>query len=134
MEAHWDAVTAPSLERMDATISAWAADPRNEASSQGLTADEKKMYAAPRKAAKGCELGNCEKFKVPDAVRTDNPSRPIAAARWASAWKIVDCKRDVEARLVAQGYRNRDLKAGPVETSGCVRSLLRVFRRFLCVR
>ena len=44
----------------------------------------------------------------------------VVDARWVLTWKMVDCRGDAEARSVAEGYQDPDLKEGIVETSGCV--------------
>ena len=52
------------------------------------------------------------------ASETGKPSEATVDTRSVLTCKMVDGKRDAEARLVAKGYQGPDLEAGPAETSG----------------
>ena len=59
------------------------------------------------------------KFKVFEPVRAGNSSKAIGDTRWVLTWKMVACKRDVRARLAAEGYQDPELMTGLAETSWC---------------
>ena len=64
MRVHWEAIEASQLEGADTAISARAADQRNEALGQEISADEEKMYGRLAGSAKERECAACQKSKV----------------------------------------------------------------------
>ena len=53
-------------------------------------------------------------------MRFGVPAKAAADSRRVLTWNMADGKRDVQARLAANGYQDPDLKEGLEETSGCV--------------
>ena len=79
---------------------------------------EEKEHAAAIRAAEDCELAVPSKSDVVSLIKEDAPSKAVVDARWALPWKIVDCRTNVKARVVPEGYGFPDLKDDLVGNSG----------------
>lgn len=83
-----------------------------------LLAGEEKLRGNSIRAAKERAPARRGKFKVLKPASEGDPSKAIAHTRRALTWKMVENKKDVKARLVANGYQDPDLTNGFAETSG----------------
>ena len=107
-------------EGVDGADSAWFADECNRVLAQELSPEDEKMNAGLFQEAKLRDLAAWGKFDVYFQRNARNVSKEIAQTRWVLTWKMVDDKKRVKARLLAEGFQDPDLQEGPVGTSGCV--------------
>ena len=105
---------------MDSTISAWAAEERSRVLSEELLEGKEKLHGGLVSAPKERENGTRKRSELFKPVKENALPKPIVETRWIHIWEMGEGKKDVQARLVAQGYRGLDLRDGLVETSGCV--------------
>ena len=91
---------------MDAAVFARTAGERGRVSDQELTKEAEKLHGALVSAATD------RKFSVFQPVEEIAPSRSVVDTRWVLARKMAGGKKNAEARLVAKGYEDPDLKDG----------------------
>ena len=87
---------------------------------QALTEGEKKLLRRLASVAKERALSAWQKFEVFRQEKAGALSKSVADTRGELAWKTAEGKRNAEARLVAQGRQDPDLKDGFVGTPGRV--------------
>ena len=88
MKAHWAAARAPTLDGMDAAISAWEADQCNEALGQELSADEVSLGEKRELAAKGRVLAASQRFGVFQPVSASTPPKATVDTWWVFTWQM----------------------------------------------
>ena len=120
MQGKWSAVDVSPSDGAGAASPTGAADDSNPSLDQELLPEKERGHAATVRAAKGRELAARIEFQVFTPVKLGAFPRAVADSRYAPPWKMVGGKREMEARLVAKGYQDSDLKEGLVGTSGCV--------------
>ena len=109
-----------AAEGVDGVISAWVADECNRILGQELPREAEEMRADLANEGKRRELAARDKFDVSSPLRACKVQTQIVQTRWVLTRKMVEGKKCVKARLVAEGFQHLDLKDGLVETSGCV--------------
>ena len=92
---------------------------RDQPWSQELLPEEERADAAHVRAATGREINARREFRVFAPATAGIPSK-AAASRRVPTWEMVDGRRGVAARPVAEIYRGPDCEEGPLETSGRV--------------
>ena len=59
-------------------------------------------------------------FRVFSPEKSGAQSKYLVDTRWALTWREVDGEKTVNARLVAKGYQDPDLRMGNLDIAGCV--------------
>ena len=115
-----DAHESSAAEGVDGAVPARVADERNRVLGAELSPEEEEQHAALLQAAKMEELVARQKFDIPEPRIGGNVSKQIAQARWVLTRKMVDGRKSVKARLVAEGYQGPDVQDGVVDSPGCL--------------
>ena len=101
-------------------LSAWVEAECNRVLGQESTEAEGRVRADLARKARRRELEKWEPFKAFSLVRMGARSKEMADTRWAVTWKKVDGVKTAEARLLAEGYQDPDLRNGGVDIACCV--------------
>ena len=97
---------------MGGAISAGVADECNRTLGQELTPVEEEIRADLVNAGKQRELAAWAKFDAFSPHEASRVQKQIVETRWVLTWETLGGKECVEARLVAKGYQDPDLKDG----------------------
>ena len=82
--------------------------------------EEERIFADPAHTASVRELDAWEHFRVFSPEISGAQSKALVDTRWVLAWQEVDGEKTIQARLVAKGYQDPDLRMGNVDIAGCV--------------
>ena len=107
MEAPWDANRASPVGGMDAAIFAWATEERSRVLGQELAGGGGKLYEGLASAATELEHSARMKFGAFELVERGTVPKSVVDTRWELTLKMVEGKKNVRARLVAEGLSRR---------------------------
>ena len=85
----------------------------------GVIAGGEEQRAELVRATKIQELDSWKKFDVREPRRASHVSKQKVETRRVITWKTADGRKCVQARLVAKGDQDPDLREGSADTSGC---------------
>ena len=105
---------------MDGAISEWVADECNRILGQELPREPEAMHADLAEARKQRKLAAWGEFDDISPQNACHVQKQIIQSRWVLTRTMVEGKKCVKARLVAEGFQDPDQKEGLVDTSGCV--------------
>ena len=83
---------SPSLEGMEAALTAWIAQICDRPSGQELSVDEERRFAAEVEAAKNRELDAWGKVQVFSPVLSGKVTKDVVDTRWVLTWKDLEGK------------------------------------------
>ena len=73
----------------------------------------------PREQGEGEGIGGLGAFSRLFFAQPGTQSKDLLDTRWARNWKGGEGEETVQARLVATGYQDPDLRSGNVDITGC---------------
>ena len=86
-KARCGALPGAPVDGVDAAISAWPADLRNDTLAKELSKEEETKYAPLARAASGRELAAWGEFDVFSPIAQANIEKTTVVTRWVLTWK-----------------------------------------------
>ena len=96
------------------------ADECSRVPGQVLSEEEEAAHVDSVRAARDKESDAWEFPGVFEPLQAGDLCKSAAHIRWGLTWEMVEGVRTADARSVAKGSQDRDLKMGIVDTSACV--------------
>ena len=96
------------------------ADERNRVLGQERSEEERAVHAELAREAKGGEAEKWKSYEILKLLMAGDVGKSAVGARWVLTWIMVEGVTTVKARPAAKGFQDPDLKAGVLDTSGCV--------------
>ena len=107
--------------RRGPVLSARVAEERSRVSGRELAGEDERTRADPARRAKGGGLGLWKQFKVFSSSKMGAQPKDVGDTRRVPTWTEVGGARTVEARYVATGYQDPDLRNSKADIAGCAR-------------